>query len=346
MQNLDALAKSIVTSGPFAFCGIGVSQAKDKQFFTATADGILADENSVWRAASISKIVTGRVAGRALCAAGKEQATVEDLLGVPFRAPDGIAPMPAHLASHQAGITDAAGYVIPAGTSLIDWLATVGDGIWSGASPRAQFEYSNLGFIILAACAECAAGARFDNLADQTFLQPADITASFNWSQHCGMPHVLPTFRRQPDGQFAAQIDAPPTAPDLPAPYVMGSSPHIFLPPGGLRISLRHLTSLGHTLKDHPTHDGWAADPARTVGPPDVFQSYAWGAQIFHDPAFYPRPLIGHFANAYGFCGGVWWDAAADLTFAYALNGLAVGDEGDGLRAQERAIFDAIAQTA
>lgn len=346
MHDLEALAQSIMTSGPFAFCGIGVSRVQDTQFYTATADGIIADENSVWRAASISKIVTGRVAERAFRAAGKEQSTVEDLLGVPFRAHDGTAPTPAQLASHQAGITDAAGYVIPAGASLIDWLATAGDGIWSGAKPGAQFEYSNLGFILLAACAECAAGARFDSLAHHTFLKPTGLNASFNCSQHGGVPHVLPTFRRQPDGQFAAQIDAPPTAPDLPTPYVMGSSPHIFSPQGGLRISLRHLTSLGHTLKDHPTHDAWAADPTRTVGPPDVFQSYAWGAQIFYDPAFYPRPLIGHFANAYGFCGGLWWDAAADLTFAYALNGLAVGDEDDGLCAQERAVFDAIAQTA
>ncbi|MBT8410558.1 MAG: hypothetical protein KJP02_02010, partial [Octadecabacter sp.] len=81
-------------------------------------------------------------------------------------------------------------------------------------------------------------------------------------------------------------------------------------------------------------------------GPDDLFQDYGWGVQILPDPSFYPHPLIGHFANAYGFCGGVWWDAQSEIAFTYAFNGLAVGDDDDALRAEEVAIFNAIAQGA
>ena len=74
-----------------------------------------------------------------------------------------------------------------------------------------------------------------------------------------------------------------------------------------------------------------------------VFESYGAGLQIFENPSFYPRPLIGHFANAYGFTGGVWWDRARNAAFCYALNGLPMGDESDAFRPEELEIFWAVA---
>jgi hypothetical protein len=66
----------------------------------------------------------------------------------------------------------------------------------------------------------------------------------------------------------------------------------------------------------------------------------------FRRPDFYPHALVGHFANAYGLAAGVWWDRESDLSFAYALNGLPEDDADDALRADERAIFQAIARLA
>lgn len=330
----------------FAFCGVGVVQNEKAQFYTTTAQGITASEDSFWRAASISKIVTGRVAHDVLGAAGNE--TVETILGVPFKTPCGTAPTIAHLASHQSGITDAGGYVINHDDALSDWLRRNNAVMWSGAAAGAQFEYSNLGFIILAACAERIAGTDFGRLAQDMVLRPNGVHGGFNWAQAPTSAHILPTYRRAPDGQFLVQIDdsQSPQTPVLPADYKAGTRPHLFSPQGGLRLSLRSALRLAQILPDHPRALGWQSDPSRTLGPTDLFQSYAWGAQIYDSPTFYPRPLIGHFANAYGFCGGVWHDAKAGLSFTYGLNGLPLGDEADGLRKAERAIFDAISQLA
>lgn len=347
IADLDRLAQSLVgpAAGRFAFCGIGIATAGATRFHTAAAAGIVASKHSYWRAASITKIITGRVAFEVFKNTGQLDATAEDILGVPFRTPNGAPPTVAQLASHQSGVTDAAGYLIEPDTDITDWLAQRGAAIWSGAAPGAQFEYSNLGFIVLAACAE-RLGGRFDDLVQRVLLGPMGVDASLNWSRDTLPPSILPTHRREPDGRFVAQIDAPPVRALLPPAYVAGTRPQAFSPQGGLRISLAESLTLASALKDHPRSHGWVAEPARMLGPPQLFQSYAWGAQILDEPTFYPRPLIGHFANAYGFCGGLWRDTEADLSFVYALNGLPMGDEDDGLRPEERAIFDAVAQAA
>jgi hypothetical protein len=68
------------------------------------------------------------------------------------------------------------------------------------------------------------------------------------------------------------------------------------------------------------------------------------GLLVFDDPAFYPRPLVGHFASAYGIVAGAWHDRLRGASFAYVLNGLPLGDEDDAWRPEERAIFDAVAR--
>ena len=111
-------------------------------------------------------------------------------------------------------------------------------------------------------------------------------------------------------------------------------------------MSLRAMLTLAMSGAGVPRAPLWR----HTDGPGDyeggLFQDYGAGEQLLTDPSFYPRPLVGHFGNAYGFNGGVWWDAQADICFAYALNGVAMGDESDALSDAERAIFAAVAQAA
>lgn len=342
MSDLDALVRSFC--GPFAFAGIGVSRGGAAHFHTATAQGIQADADSFWRAASISKVVTGRTVWAALHGAGLDGTEpAQELLGFSLRAPDGTAPTVAQIASHQSGLTDAGGYAVPLGQPLQDWIAQRGAAIWSGASVGTQFEYCNLGFVIIAACAEKVAGERFDTLAQRYAL--LDIAAGFNWSGAPSNVETVPTYRAT-SGRFAPQIDGNGAVVNLPDPYVPGQHTAAFSPQGGLRISLRGALQLAQSLPLHPVDCVWQNDSDRTIGEADLFQSYGWGMQILDEPAFYPRPLIGHFANAYGFCGGIWYDSQADIAFTYALNGLAMGDDDDALRTEERAIFSAIAALA
>ncbi|MBT8410990.1 MAG: beta-lactamase family protein, partial [Octadecabacter sp.] len=203
---LDAVVRSLAE--PFAFCAVGVSHRGARRFHIAGREDATPD--TFWRGASISKVVTGRTAHAAFLKAGIDPAntTATDLLGLPICGPAGDAPTLAQIASHQSGLWDKAGYIVPTDVVLGDWITAQGGAIWSGAAAGQRFEYCNLGYILLAACAEQATEQRFDDLAQELILGPMGLQAGFNW---VGLPEtlpVLPTFRR--DGtMLVPQIDAP-----------------------------------------------------------------------------------------------------------------------------------------
>lgn len=358
LTDLAALVRSLAP--PFAFCGIAlVRNGAVPAFQIATAPGIAASPDTPFRAASISKIVTGRVFARVAEGMGWRppyDMDVSEVLGFPLRNPrhPAIPLTLGQIASHTAGLTDAAGYLIPPATSLTDWLAGQGDAPFLDHAPGTHFHYSNLGYLVLAAVAEAAAGERFDDLAQRLVLAPLDITAGFNWSGTSAAFRAcaLPTYRRDGAG-LHPQIDATIAPAGASAPdgtgiplvrYRPGTNPAPFSPQGGLRLSLRGALSLAQSLAQERQSPLWT--PAMSLGETEggLFDGYGTGLQFLETPAFYPRPLIGHFANAYGFAGGVWYDREARAAFAYGLNGLPVGDEDDGMNDEELAIFAAVAQ--
>lgn len=320
----------------------------------ACAPGIAAGPRTFWRAASLSKIVTARTflaaARLAGCGEAPEALPAEAILGWPLRHP-AFPDRPVtvgQLASHTSGLTDDAGYLVPAGTALRDWLAAAGPGAWGPAPPGAAFAYCNLGAILLAACAELLGGARFDRLAQDLVLAPAGIAGGFNWSGIADRTDRVATFRRDA-GRLVAQIDAqvapdgvcgPDGAPIDLSDWRPGRNPAVFSPQGGLRLSLEGALRLAESLTAAEARPLWTGGP----GGDPLFPAYGWGVQIIDRPAFHPRPLIGHFGNAYGFRGGAWKDRATGTAFAYALNGFAVGDDDDALTPAEAAIFAALAR--
>ena len=329
---------------PFAACGIAVQRGGEAPVFDiATAPEIGMTPETMWRAASISKVVTGAVVRAVLAQSGTSpDAEVGDILGLPLRNPahPGVPVTVAQVASHQAGLTDAGGYAVPPHVTLGDWLG--GRAIWGDAAPGARFDYCNLGYILIAAVAERLSGESFDVLSRRLVLDPLGVGAGFNWAGVLAARRAdaLPTYRRGVGG-FMAQIDAevPPYGIVCPGARDPAPSATTLAPQGGLRLSLRGALTLARSLRDVDAAPLWS-------GPsPAPFESYGWGLMIHDAPPFYPRPLIGHFASAYGMAGGIWYDRAADIAFAHVLNGLPEGDEADDLRPEELAIFDAVAQS-
>lgn len=324
-------------TGPFAFCGIAVAHSGGSHFAIGTAPGISADADTMFRVASISKIVVGQAVAAAVNAGRADwQTEVADILGWSFGRSDGDdAPLTlGMLASHSAGLTDAAGYLVPPDADLAGWCQAreIQD-----APPGTRFAYSNLGYLLLAAVLEQLTGQSFPDAAKPLWDGPG----GFNW---VGVPAAernnrLPSFRKDGD-RFLPQID------DEIVAVPEGRHPGIYSPQGGLRLSLRGMLALADRLRHADTIRLWT--PA--MGPGEyldgVFESYGAGLQIFDAPVFYPRPLIGHFGNAYGFKGGVWYDPTADTAFAYALNGLPVGDEDDTFSQAELDIFATAANIA
>jgi CubicO group peptidase (beta-lactamase class C family) len=320
-------------------------------FAIATAPGLACGPDTLWRAASMSKVVTGQVILRVLqgavgCHPPYGDIPAEALLGWPMRHPDAPdRPVTlGQIASHRAGLSDDGGYLIPPDGSLQGWLSR--PGVWGQPG---RFGYCNLGFVILAACAEAVSGQRFDHLAQALVLGPLGLTGGFNWSGVTDRKDRIPTFRRDGD-RLVAQIDqvvapagvslADGTAADQSG-WQAARNPGLFSPQGGLRLSFRGALALAQALGDPPMLAA-ALDTRDDTG---LFQGYGWGIMRLDRPDIYPRPLVGHFANAYGMCGGLWHDRATGLSFAYALNGLPLGDEDDALRPEERAIFAAMAAT-
>jgi CubicO group peptidase (beta-lactamase class C family) len=347
--NLDKLARSL-TSGaePFAFCGIALSHGGATRFHTATADGIIADEHSMFRVASVSKIVTAAAFEGAANLKGFYRPYDVDagpILGIDLRHPQ-FPHTPVTLGmlmTHTSGLTDDAGYAFD-GTIAESWHPPA---VFGPHEPGSYFLYSNLGYILLAAAAEAIAGDRFDALVADAMSHNGAI-AGFNWAglDHTSRAKFLPTYRR--DGSnFIPMIDGDAPTPFEPdTGYRLGQHTAQFSPQGGLRTSLRGMLKLAMTGAGVPREPLWQ----QTDGDGDyldgLFQDYGAGEQILSKPPFYPRPLVGHFGNAYGFNGGVWWDPEADICFAYALNGVPMGDENDALSEAEHAIFAVIAQVA
>ncbi|NCO87725.1 MAG: beta-lactamase family protein [Rhodobacterales bacterium] len=342
-----ALIRSLVP--PFAFAGLAFARPGAAAcFHIATAPGLTATPDTLWRAASISKIVTGRTL-RAACPAAETPA--EELLGLPFRNPATGQPVTlAQIATHTSGLSDAAGYLVPQGMSLADWLAGQGAAIWAGTPPGAGWDYCNLGYLILAACAEVASGRPFDALAQEAVIGPAGITAGFNWAGVAARHNHIATFRRdgtrllpQIDAVVAPQGISGPDGREVPRPpFTAGVHVAQFSPQGGLRLSLHGALTLAQGLTLLPDEPLWHNPAPATQDNP--FAAQGWGLQVLAPGDHYPRQLVGHFANAYGMCGGVWHDRLTGGAFAYVLNGLPRADESDALRPEELAILATMAQ--
>ena len=335
---------------PFAFAGIGIAVAgRDPEFALQAAPGIgPVSPDTHWRAASISKIVVGQVARLVFDLAPETDAA--ELLGWPFRHPDhpDVPITVRMLAGHLSGLVDDGGYVVAPGTSLERHVRELGPAAW-GARPGNTFAYSNLGYLVLAALCEDRTGERFDRLARRLVLEPLGLTGGFNWS---GVPAevrgaALPTYRRAAHGAFEPQIDSVispagvsgPDGREIAAGYRIGKDTALMSPPGGLRLSMAGALRLAASLGREPFQPIHVPEKAEN----GVLDVYGWGVQHIRAPGFYPRPIIGHFANAYGFSGGVWYDAERDAAFVIALNGRALGDDSDDLHPSEATLFAAVA---
>lgn len=343
---------------PLAHAGIALSlRGQDPVYAIASAKGVRRlTPGRAFRAASISKIVTGQTVWAAIRATtGSADADISGILGVDLAHNSGRPVTVRQLLSHSSGLWDEAGYLTLPGMPLADWLGSKGASIWSPDAPGTGYRYCNLGYILAAACAERLTGTRFDHLAERHVLGPTGIEAGFNWAGLSAETRSerVPCYRVNPENELTAQIDAAVSLTGASGPggetididaLSPGEAALALSPQGGLRISLENALRLARSLPFMDRSRLWTPEMGEMDDPTGVVDAYGAGL-MFHDrPDFYPRPLFGHFANAYGFCGGLWFDEARDAAFVIAINGLPEGEDADALRPEERALFDAVAQ--
>ena len=315
---LSGIARRLL--GDLAHLGLAVAGPSGTGAAVASAAGgpAMGPDDPI-RVASITKIVTGQVA---LAALGPDAPVDAGAAGtVPLSA----------LLAHTSGLRDDGGYALAPGETVADLARRAITG------PR-SFAYCNLGYIVAAAAVP---GFRARAAA---WLRDHSVPGGLNWdgTNAAFRARAVPCLRREGDG-FVPQIDAPP----VPAPKTPegASGAGVLSPQGGLRTTLNGCLALARALPRLDARILYDAGPPPPGAPRPLFDAQGAGLMILRRPAFHPRPLVGHFASAYGLAGGVWHDADAGLSLAYLVNGLPAGidDDDDRLLSVEHAIFAAIA---
>ncbi len=308
--------------------------------------GRAVEANDPVRIASISKLIMALTALRLMDESKVDlDRDVSDYLGWSLRSPyHPNAPVTlTHMMSHRAGLSDAAGYIIPLGESLEAKLADPAAWRDTGAPGEAAFEYANIGSPIVATALEAASGERYDRLVERLVFAPLGIKACLNWVG-CApdmAERVVTLYRHTGEAARDAPADLPPnctipvaegTPCDIDA-YIPGTNASIFSPQGGVRIGMIDLAKIGQAVR---TQDERLVSPkalevinasllASENQGEAFFCYYALHLQVidlpetgcedalFGDGAF----RIGHSGEAYGLQSGLWIGDNATMGFAY-----------------------------
>ena len=230
-----------------------------------------ADEKTIYRIASISKLVTTlgvmRLVEDGVLDLDRD---VGEYLGYPLRNPHfpAVAVTLRMLLSHTSSLRDDAGYFWPEGQKI-----GVGVDFPQAWSPRAQpgtyFQYANLPWGVVGTVMEKATGERFDRLMKRLVLDPMGLRGGYHVADlPAGEVASIATLYRKaptedgpwdPKGPWVPQVDDFSKAPPQPrasARYVIGSNATVFGPQGNLHLSVADLGRVMRMLMGRGTLDG------------------------------------------------------------------------------------------
>lgn len=268
-----------------------------------------ADTDTLFRMASISKLAVALVVLR-LLESGRLSldADVQTWLGRQLRNPrhPEVPLTLRQLLSHRSSIVDIDETYPPAGQSM--WpLFAPGSKAWSDRTPGSFFQYSNLGFSVVAAVLERASGERFDRLMQRELFAPLGLQGGF---EPAALPpgqqgRIATLYRRPKAGDWVAQTDDFRSAPPVPtlnaaqaAAYTLADNGSLFGPQGRMRTRVADLGTLAELLLARGQHRGhaflkpesialmlteqWRFDPARPNGDDLGGEFQAWGLGLQH----------------------------------------------------------------
>ncbi|MGE0178880.1 MAG: serine hydrolase domain-containing protein [Sphingomonas sp.] len=326
------------------------------------------------RIASITKLVVA-IGGMRMVEAGQLDLDrdVSDYLGWRLRNP-AFPDRPITLRmllSHQSSVQDGIEYwTIPLGTTLRQAMANPA-AFDAAHPPGTYFRYSNLGFPLIASAMERASGERFDLLMERLVLRPLGLDACFNWTTCSDAAIARAAVLTEPDGTVlrddlqGRRPDCAVLAPsgcDL-STYRLGDNGALFSPQGGLRISVRDLTTIGRLLlnRGRPligeasftamTARAWSFEGDNGESDGGFYCDYGLAVQRLpvggpncRDDLFATEwAMIGHAGDAYGLRSGLWADVENGIGIAF----FAIGNGADpprGRHSAYRAIEERLAR--
>lgn len=247
-----------------------------------TGNGAAADHDTLYRMASVSKLVT-TIGAMRLVDAGRLDldADIGQYLGYAVRNPH-FADVPITtrmLLTHTSSLRDDGGYSFALDTHLKSVLQPAAGGAaqaatWATADAKADhapgryFTYCNLNFGVVGTIIEAIARQRFDLYMQTAVLRPMGIAGGFTPEtlSPSDIAHVAVLYRKgrndvwDPSGPWVPQVDD--YQGKMPAPragldaYVPGTNATGFGPQGGLRTSVAGLGLIMQMLMNDGSANG------------------------------------------------------------------------------------------
>ncbi|WLI89126.1 serine hydrolase domain-containing protein [Massilia sp. R2A-15] len=331
---------------------------------TAAAPSRPADERTMYRIASISKMMTTLGLMR-LVEDGKValDADVSAHLGFTLRNPN-FPDQPVTLRTlltHTSSLRDEAGYFWPLDTAL---SSAITPGAWAkNAGPGQYFNYCNLNWGVIGTLMERVTGERFDRLMKRLLLDPMGLHGGYNPSEFSpeDLANVATIYRKRTTdtevwdsaGPWIAQVDDYSTrAPTPPAGierYVPGTNATSFSPTGGLRISARDMGRVMQMMMNGGAIDGrrilkpatlsamferqWTFDGKNGDTYRGLFNCWGLGNQQFPDQAGIALvdgggfAGLGHHGDAYGLVSTFVFDPATKNGMVVLVGGTSADPE-------------------
>ena len=279
---LSSLSALVIRDGHVVYEGHFGSRVMAGDNAGSASKGIAADHDTLYRMASVSKLVA-TIGAMRLVDAGKLDldADIGQYLGYAVRNPH-FANQPITtrmLLTHTSSLRDDGGYFFPLDTNLKSVLQTgVGHAAqgttWATAdaqsdrSPGRYFTYCNLNFGVLGTVIEAITRQRFDLYMQKEVLQPLRIAGGFTPETltPADIAQVAVLYRKarndawDPHGPWVPQVDdyqgkMPTPRAGLDA-YVPGTNATGFGPQGGLRTSVTGLGLVMQMLMNRGTLKG------------------------------------------------------------------------------------------
>lgn len=324
------------------------------------ATGTPANNRTLYRIASISKTITA-MAFMQLYEQGlvNPDDDISDIMEYTIQNPvhPDIAITPRMLLSHTSTFNDGSTYNSFLSTTYnnpsppnISQLIVPGgshfsSNIWLNALPGEYFQYSNLGYGVLASIIEKVSGERFDVYVRENILEPLEISGSFNLHD-ISLVNLAVLYRMSCD-QWVPQADNFPAG--LPEPidyseYEPGHNGLIFSPQGGLRISSEDLAKIMITLSNKGTYNGvqlleeetvelmhqqqWQYNGSNGNNYSNLFNAWGLGIHLITnqedgDIVIPGYEMKGHAGEAYGLISDMYYNNDPDFGIIFITNGSA-----------------------
>ena len=284
---------------------------------------VSAQPDTVFRAASISKLVTGLGAMKL-----KEQGKIDLDADIGEHLPSALmdAWRPERkitlrtLMTHTAGIRDSEGYNsgIGRGAPLSEILDDAH--VWEGTP--GQWEYSNLGAGIAGVVMEAATGVDFETLMQRTVFEPLGITATYYPQKVQGdladAVRILPR-SKTPNFNAAERRSRP-----LP-PMEVDLERHYNLAHGNLYISAPELARLGIAAMMPGFLSQESLKEMRNIAVPFGERAHNLSQGLFtfvlNEPKICERLIYGHQGMAYGAVHGLFFDPSRERGMALLTTG-------------------------